>query len=120
MKTARLVIIWGALIPLVTIVYVAFAQIRDTKRAWPRKQLDSAAALGTELWHYYEEHGDYPDQLADLVDSGQVTAERYEMLKFRSSPLATKEAWLYHRPDAPGEIAIVAPDWILPWGGHSG
>lgn len=120
MKTTRVLILRGSLILLIALVCFAFVHIRETKRAWPRRQLDGATVLGAGIGRYREVHGSYPERLAGLVTSGQMSAERYEKLMFRSSPLAARQEWLYQRPEAVGDIPIVAPEWLSPWRGHSG
>lgn len=93
---------------------------RTVQREWPEKQLESAVTLGKALLIYHEAHGRYPDRLSDLVDGGVLPMDEFVGLKFRSTPRARAEEWLYHRPERPGDIAIVAPATTYPWSGHAG
>ena len=93
---------------------------RSVQREWPEKQLESAVTLGKALSIYHEAHGSYPARLSYLVDGGVLSMNQFVGVKFRSTPRARPEEWLYHRPESPGDIAIVAPVTTYPWNGHAG
>ena len=120
MKKHVFVVVGGTVLLLALSIVATVSHNRSLQRAWPAKQLENATTLGRALADFRRSYGTYPENLFSLVEGSTVTYEEFRNLRFSASPGSQPQEWLYNRPKSKSETAIVAPDWVFPWDGHSG
>jgi hypothetical protein len=92
----------------------------NQKATWSGVQVQRGRELAMLAHDYRVKNGAYPDSLHELVRSGQVSAEKFEALRFQESPMAPRLSWTYEKPALRHAFGITSPSPIIPWRGSSG
>lgn len=119
MKRRKLQIVLALVVTMAAGCF-AWLSYSNQKETWSDVQVQRGRELAMLVNDYREKNGAYPDSLYELVRAGQISAEKFEVLRFQESPMAPRRPWNYEKPALRYDFGITSPSLIFPWRGSSG